>query len=53
MVNIKKYAVAAGLGILGALVTAGLGVGGIPGLVIGGAVNGAFGQITQDIQAER
>lgn len=51
MTNIKKYAIAAGLGILGALI--GGAAGSIPGLVIGGAINGITDQVIKDVQNER
>ncbi len=51
MTDIKKYAVAAGFGILGALI--GGAAGGIPGMVIGGAVNGMADQFIKDMQNER
>ena len=51
MTDIKKYAIAAGFGILGALV--GGAAGGIPGMVLGGTVNGIADQVIRNIQNER
>ncbi len=51
MMDVKKYAVAAGFGILGALI--GGAAGGVPGMVIGGAINGMADQFIKDMQNER